>query len=251
MNKIKTLSAAVAFMLLAAGAQAQQAARKPYLIELADAPVASYGGGVAGLKATRPAPGQRLVVNASDVQAYMAYLDAKQASVTSYVASAPVTYRYKTVVNGFAAWLTDAELIKVMSHSGVRSVTADERLPLNTSRTPAFLGVSAPGGAWSITGPDGKPVKGENVILGHVDGGIWPENPSVSDKVDANGKPIASHLPGTVVYAPLPAGRYTGSCQAGPGLQRLDVQQQARWCAVFQLDLEAGRLAGVRHHLGG
>lgn len=217
MHKIKTLSTAVAFMVLAAGAQAQQAARKPYLIELADAPVASYGGGVAGLKATRPAPGQRLVVNASDVQAYMAYLDAKQASVTSYVASAPVTYRYKTVVNGFAAWLTDAELIKVMSHSGVRSVTADERLPLNTSRTPAFLGVSEPGGAWSITGPDGKPVKGENVILGHVDGGIWPENPSVSDKVDANGKPIASHLPGTLVYAPLPAGRYTGSCQPGLG----------------------------------
>ena len=39
----------------------------------------------------------------------------------------------------------------------------------------------------------------------------------MSDKVDASGKPVASHLAGTVVYEPLPVGRYKGICQSGQG----------------------------------
>ena len=202
---------------LTAAGSAHGATRKPYIVELTSAPVAAYTGTVSGLDATRPAPGTRLNVSSEDVLAYTAYLDSKQTLIASKVPAAKITYRYKNVLNGFAAWLTDDEFAKLAATAGVRSITVDSARKLDTSYTPTFLGINGPGGAWSMTDASGRKVKGENVILGHIDGGVWPENPSVSDKVDANGKPVASHLPGTVVYDPLPAGRYTGTCVSGEG----------------------------------
>ncbi len=194
-----------------------QSARKPYIVQLADEPVATYSGGVPGLTATKPAPGSRLNVNASHVQAYTAYLDRKQSAVAVQVPGAQVNYRYKNLLNGFSAFLTDAEVLKLAATTGVKAVLADEAMPLDTATTPRFLGINQPGGAWSRTDAQGRAIKGENVIIGHLDGGVWPENPSFSDKVDATGKPIPAHQAGTVVYAPLPAGRWNGTCQAGQG----------------------------------
>lgn len=214
--QIKQIVTAVTVLVLASAASAQDT-RKPYIIELADAPAAAYTGGVAGLKATKPAPGKRLMVSATDVQAYTAYLNNKQAAVAATVPAARITYRYKNIFNGFAAWLTDAELTKLMATPGVRAVTFDTPRRPDTTYTPKFIGISEPGGAWSRTDASGRAVKGEGVIVANVDSGVWPEDPSFSDKVDANGVPVSSHLPGTVVYGPLPAGRYTGTCQAGEG----------------------------------
>ena len=201
---------------LACAANAQQA-RKPYIIQLVDQPVLAYDGKVAGLKATRPAAGTRLNVNAGDVQKYVAYLNSKQSSVAATVPAAKVTYRYKLSLNGFAAWLTDDELAKLVTNPGVRAITADEAVPLDTSYTPKFLGISqGPNGVWTRMDANGRPIKGEDVIIGHMDGGVWPEDPSFSDKVDVNGKPVASHLPGTVVYGAPPA-KWTGTCQPSTG----------------------------------
>jgi hypothetical protein len=208
----------IGLALVSIAASAQTAARKPYVIELMDAPVAAYGGGVTGLKATRPVAGARLNVASDAVQDYTAYLSQRQGDVLASIPGAPVTYRFKNVLNGFAVWLTDAEFAKLVANPAVRAITVDEPRALDTSYTPKFLGITAPqGGVWSKTDAQGRPIKGEGVILGHIDGGVWPENPSVSDKVDANGKPVASHLAGTVVYDALPPGRYTGTCQAGLG----------------------------------
>lgn len=211
------LALGLTLAVLAASVSAQTAARKSYIVQLVDAPVATYNGGVSGYAATRAAPGTRLNVSANTVQAYTAYLSQKQSSVIAKINPAMVTYRYSTLINGFAAHLTDGELMKLVSDPGVKSVTADEPVPMDTSFTPTFLGLNAPGGSWSRTDANGRAIKGEDVIIGHLDGGVWPENPSFSDKVDANGKPVASHLPGTVVYDPLPAGRWAGGCQAGAG----------------------------------
>ncbi len=204
-------------LALAASAGAQQAARKSYIVELADTPAAGYSGTISGLRATRPAAGTRFNPSAADVQLYMSYLDGRRAAVQASVPAAQVFQKYGVVFNGFAARLTDAELLKLASNPGVRAITVDEARPINTNYTPTFLGINGPGGAWSMLDASGRAVRGEGVVIAHVDTGVWPENPSVSDKVDALGKPIASHLPGTVVYDPLPAGRYRGICQAGEG----------------------------------
>ena len=64
----------VTLAVLAASASAQTAARKSYIVQLADAPVATYNGGVSGYAATRAAPGTRLNVSAANVQAYTCLL---------------------------------------------------------------------------------------------------------------------------------------------------------------------------------
>ncbi len=206
----------IVFSVLAFATSAQTPARKGYIIELADAPAASYEGAVAGLPATRPAAGSKLNVNASHVQAYLSYLNSKTSTVATLVPGAPVYYRYGVAFNGFAARLTDAELQKLLAHSGVKAITADEARELDTSYTPKFLGINQPSGVWSQLDGQGRSIKGEDVIIAHIDGGVWPEDPSFSDKVDATGKPISSHLPGTQVYGPPPA-KWTGICQPGLG----------------------------------
>src|SRR5688572_7737112 len=118
-----------ALSVLAVAAGAQTAARKNYVIQLADLPAASYDGRIANYAATKPAPGSKLNINAGDVQNYLRYLDSKQAAVTALVPSAQVYYRFGTVFNGFAAKLTDTELQKLAAHSGVVAITVDEPRP--------------------------------------------------------------------------------------------------------------------------
>ncbi len=209
----------LAFGLAALGfaAQAQTAARSTYIVQLADVPAAAYSGTVAGYAATKPAAGKRLNVNAATVQAYIGYLDAKRnAALSTLGTKVPVVYKYNLAFNGFAARLTAAEAQKLKANPGVLAVSLDRPRTLDTTRTPAFLGLSGPGGLWSKLDASSRPIKGEDVVIGIVDSGIWPEDPAFSDKVDASGKPVAPSQPGTVAYGPPPAG-WSGTCVAGPG----------------------------------
>lgn len=222
----------VGLATMTAGAAAQVAPRRNYIVQLVDAPVASYEGALPALGATRPAPGTRLNTAAPGAQAYRRYLDARQAAVAATVPAAPVYYRYGAVFNGFAARLSAAELQKLAAHPGVRAITADEPRPLATNHTPVFLGLDGPSGVWLRTDAAGRALQGEGVVIGHVDGGVWPENPSFSDKVDAQGRPVPAHEPGRVVYDPLPPGRYRGICQAGEGFSAAMCNRKlvgARW----------------------
>ena len=51
---------AVGLVAVSLGAFAQGAAKKVYIVQLADAPAATYTGGVGGMAATRPAQGAKL-----------------------------------------------------------------------------------------------------------------------------------------------------------------------------------------------
>ena len=73
---------------------------------------------------------------------------------------------------------------------GVVSVTADELQTMDTSSTPAFLGLTAAGGLWQqlggqangSAGDKNAAGPGEGIVIGVVDSGVWPENPSFSDR---------------------------------------------------------------------
>ncbi|MFC0253635.1 S8 family serine peptidase [Massilia consociata] len=213
--KLRPITSAVllSLSLLAASAAQADGERRSYIIQLADKPVATYTGDVAGLQATKPAAGQRLNVDAAAVQAYIGYLDAKKADVMSTISGAPITNEYSVVFNGFSAMLTDDEVRALKKNSAVQAITADSILQLDTSYTPGFLGLDAPGGLWSKLG--GQGAAGEDMIIGIVDSGIWPEHASFADRVDsATGTP--SHTGDQQVYGAPPA-NWKGACDEGEG----------------------------------
>ena len=213
---LRPVSFAVLTLLssLALNASAQEV-RRSYIVQLADKPVASYTGGVAGLQATKPAAGQRLDVSAADVQAYIGYLEQKQNNVLSTLGAAQLTHKYKVVFNGFAALLTDAEVKALKGDPAVAAITADEERQLDTNYTPSFLGLDKlPEGLWNQQA-GGKQKAGDGVVIGIVDSGIWPENKSFADRVDANGEPTFD-ADGTDVYGAAPAG-WQGTCETGEG----------------------------------
>jgi subtilisin family serine protease len=212
--KMRPLSAAVALLLagLALSARADDL-RRPYIVQLADKPVASYKGEINGLAATQPRPGSRLDIDATPVRLYTDYLGQKQAEVRASIANAPLLHNYSVVLNGFSAMLTDDEVRALQARTDVAQVVPDTPRQLVTTYTSAFLGLDKPDGLWTRLG--GKGHAGENVIIGIVDGGVWPENPAYADRVDADGKPTFDNS-GTIAYD-APPSAWKGSCQSGEG----------------------------------
>lgn len=100
---LRSLTLGLCLTAVASVAMAQEA-RKGYIIQLAGDPAASYNGGVSGLAATRPAAGQPFNVNASHVQAYMAYLDTKASALAATAVPAAQIYaRYNIAFNATAS----------------------------------------------------------------------------------------------------------------------------------------------------
>lgn len=153
-----------------------------YIVQLAEMPVTAYTGTIRGLAATKPRKGTKIDPNTPAVSAYLGYLTSRHDTVLRGVGNARKVYSYGYVFNGFAAELTPAQAQRLSVTKGVLSVTKDELRPLDTSSTPSFLGLTGAAGFWNQTG-----ATGENVIIGIVDSGVWPEHPSFSDRTGLNG----------------------------------------------------------------
>jgi subtilisin family serine protease len=175
------------------------ASNKLYLVQMADLPVAAYAGGLAGLPATRPGRGRKFDPDSANVSNYAGYLDSRHDQAVGRVGGRKV-YDYKYGFNGFAAELTEAQADALRGQIGVLSVVKDELQTMNTSSTPTFLGLNAPGGLWDQLG--GVDSAGEDIIIGVIDSGIWPESESFSDRTGTNGngkkggKLSYHHIPG-------------------------------------------------------
>ena len=102
-----------------------------------------------------------------------------------------VTYEYSRVFNGLAlSRVAGANLDAIASMSGVVGIYLDEEVELTTDAGPQWIGAPA---VWDALG--GQENAGEGVIVGVLDSGVWPENPSFSDP-DPNGNPFPAP-PGT------------------------------------------------------
>lgn len=247
--KLRPICSAIVLLAALSGAAHAEQLRRSYIVQLVDKPVATYTGQVAGLSATQPAAGQRLNVDAGNVQAYISYLDAKQNDVIKTVSAAEITHKYDVVFNGFAALLTDAEVRALKKNAGVAAITADSEMILDTSYTPTFLGLDQPGGLWSQLG--GQKLAGEDIIVGIVDSGIWPENPSYADRVDENGNP--THSGGTLAYDAPPAS-WKGGCDTGEGFTVANCNNKligARAYKTANQQLHWTEFASPRDSIGG
>ncbi len=176
-----------------------------YIVQLAEMPVTAYQGGIQGLAATRPGKGKKIDPNSPAVVGYMAFLVSRHDAVLNSVGGGKKLHNYGFVFNGFAAELTEAQVQKLRQTAGVLAVSKNEVRALDTSSTPSFLGLNAtnPPGIWSSA-------KGEGVVIGIVDSGIWPEHPSVSDRTGTNG---SGNQGGKLDYRQLPG--WNGRCIPG------------------------------------
>lgn len=107
--------------------------------------------------------------------AYTKALERKQKEVAGSIDSVDILHSFKHTYNGFTAKLSAKQKTELESHPEVIGVWEDQLEIINTANTPAFLGLTGPGGQHTLN------IKGEGVIIGVIDTGIWPENPSFSD----------------------------------------------------------------------
>ena len=153
-----------------------------YIVQMVDSPVSAYQGGIAGFAATKPRKGNKIDPNTPDVVRYKDYLASKQDAALARVGGGKKLYNYGYVFSGFAAELTAAQASMLSLDKSVLTITKDEVRHLQTASTPAFLGLSGENGFWKRFN-----ATGENVIIGVVDSGAWPEHPSLSDRTGSSG----------------------------------------------------------------
>jgi len=183
-----------------------------YLARLIDDPVVAYEGGIQGLPATKPANGEKINPNSGKVQKYVEYLDAQHnAALDKVGARDKMVYHYRYSFNGFAARLTPAQVVALKAQPEVLGVWADEEVEIDTSSTPSFLGLTEPGGLWDQLG--GVDSAGEDIIIGLVDSGVWPESLSFTDRVDKKDGTPSYDPTAKLVYQQIPG--WHGKCTPG------------------------------------
>src|SRR5262249_6969094 len=126
----------------------KQAPDGKYIVGLSAQPVALYRGGVPGLSATASRDGVTFDRTTSAVAAYRSYLDDERATVLDAVPGVTPFYEYDWAYAGFAASMTYDQAKKLAATPGVSGVFPNEFRALDTTHTPAFLGISEPGGLW-------------------------------------------------------------------------------------------------------
>ncbi|KAG6768510.1 hypothetical protein POTOM_027431 [Populus tomentosa] len=92
-----------------------------------------------------------------------------------------IFYSYTRYINGFAAVLEDEEAAEISKHPEVVSVSRNQISQLHTTNSWGFLGLERNGeipadSMWL------KARFGEDVIIGTLDTGVWPESESFNDE---------------------------------------------------------------------
>lgn len=209
-----------------------------YVVLLDDPALASYTGGIDGLAATKPAEGESVDLTGRDAKAYASYLADEQADLLDEV-GAEATYTYQVAFNGFAAELDGAAASKLAALPGVSAVLPNDVRSLDTVQTPDFLGLTGDDGVWADLG--GTDAAGEGVVVGVLDSGVWPENPSfagdrlrqgAAPRTDGKGRVVGRNpLVGVPLRSStgdismLKADRtvFRGTCQLGEGWESPDL----------------------------
>jgi hypothetical protein len=128
-------------------------------------------------------PSNQLVANTGNnynaytpaMMAYTQAMEKKQQEVAGSIGSIEILYSFKHTYNGFTAKLNATQKQLLEAHPDVIGIWKDRLQLITTANTPEFFGLTGPSGQHTMN------IKGEGVIIGIIDTGIWPENPSFDD----------------------------------------------------------------------
>ncbi len=162
--------------------------RVAIIVKLKNDSVASYTGGVSGLKATNPKTlgNKTIKLKSAATVAYRSYLQGKQDAfikrLDSSVKRAKVTGQTDIVLNAVSVIVPPDSVASIAKMPGVAAIYPDVLQQPLTDVSPQYIGADT---IWGDLG--GQESAGEGVIVGVLDTGIWPEHPSFADP-DPSGK---------------------------------------------------------------
>ncbi|CAL5041011.1 unnamed protein product [Urochloa decumbens] len=175
-----------------------------YIVTMEGDPVVNYQGGVEGFPATAVDLDEEMDVTSEAVTSYSLHLRRRHDNLLDSLfveGTYEKLYSYHHLINGFAVHMSSLQAEFLRKAPGVKHVERDMKIQKLTTHTPQFLGL--PTGVWPTGG--GFDRAGEDVVIGFVDSGIYPQHPSFS-----------SHK--TDPYGPVP--HYKGKCEMDPVTQR-------------------------------
>jgi len=177
-----------------------------YIVQMAELPAIAYDGGRAGYAATKPGKGRKLNPNSANVKKYTGQLDSDHSDALQSVgAAAGKIYDYHYSFNGFAARLTTSQVAALKARADVIQVWENEYRQPTTNTSPDFINLTNGGEPWS------KGWVGEDIIIGMIDTGIWPEHPSVADVATSKKGNKGPLIP----YGPPPSNWSGTACEFG------------------------------------
>ncbi|KGJ87858.1 S8 family serine peptidase [Thalassotalea sp. ND16A] len=184
-----------------------------YIVQLEDAPISAYDGGIKGLASTRELVASSRVATKSPlnlkqakIATYQDYLFSKQ---TNFVAQAKaiqgldvkVGREFSVSLNGFVTELTQDQASRLAKVPGVKYISRERIYQLNTFGTPEQTGANK---VWTESTANSSNM-GEGTIVGIIDTGINTDHPSFA----AVGDDGYTHI------NPL-GGNYLGDCADSP-----------------------------------
>ncbi|HEX8683613.1 MAG TPA: S8 family serine peptidase [Ardenticatenaceae bacterium] len=176
------------FLTEAGVALSETEANEPdrYIIQLTDAPLASYRGGIRGLAATQPRARGEVYLDPDSAAsvAYLAHLDQQQTQLIAGMSQTlgrqvEVVFRYQYAFNGIAAVMSPAEAARIAALPGVKQVVREYYRYIQTDAGPEWIEAPA---IWNGTSTGGLPgTQGEGIVVGVIDTGINTDHPSFAD----------------------------------------------------------------------
>ena len=150
---------------------------KSYIVILKDVPIAAYEGDIDGLAATKPLKGEKVDKTSKETKDYQNFLREKHAASLreAQASTFAQVHDYTFAINGYSAMLTEEQADNLRTQKGVVKVIEDYMRYKQTDSSADFMKLTVSGGAYD-TG-----FTGEDVVVGVIDTGIWPEHPSFAD----------------------------------------------------------------------
>ncbi|GGK73026.1 hypothetical protein Sme01_07390 [Sphaerisporangium melleum] len=235
-------TAAAATSPPASAAPAQGAAGR-YIVTLREPAAATYAGDVAGKARTAPRAGEGLKSDSAPVRAYRDYLHQRQKRAAAAV-DAKVISSYSAAYNGFTAELGPEQVERLREDPSVVSVVKDDlRKPLAAVTSTDYLGLSGDTGVWAANG--GVDKAGEGIVVGVIDTGIAPENPSFAGAPLGTEPGLEPYLDGSAIkYRKADGGTFTGACTTGVQFTAADCTTKLVSARYFADNFGVGHIGG-------